>query len=78
MAEPPTIDVTTRQDGGAAWRICSGGICVIAATIPRAQAILGALCRSRGIEAPQWPSAEHPAPTAAGAIGQPAGIEVSE
>lgn len=66
MAEPPSIDVTTRQDGGAAWRICSGGICVIAATIPRAQAILGALCRSRGIEAPQWPLSRTPSPSRCG------------
>jgi len=55
MTDPPTIDVITRQDGGVAWRICFGGICVVADTIPRAQANLEALCRSRGIEPPRWP-----------------------
>jgi hypothetical protein len=57
MADLPVTDVTTRQDGGVAWRICSGGVCVVESTIPRAQACFEALCRSRGIEPPPWPQA---------------------
>jgi hypothetical protein len=52
MADPPIVDVTTRPDGGAAWRVCVGGICVIAPTITRAQACAEALCRSVGIKPP--------------------------
>jgi hypothetical protein len=52
MADPPIVDVTTRPDGGAAWRVCVGGICVIAPTIIRAQTCAEALCRSAGIKPP--------------------------
>jgi hypothetical protein len=55
MADPPITMVITRRNGGVAWMICSGRICVAASTIRKARFLLNAICRSRGIEPPRWP-----------------------